>query len=216
MVFGMTVKTQKEELGTGQQAGQSPMLVDRTEYLTSGVHIGMKTCTKYMKQFVYKIREDGLAVFNIQKVDERIRIAADFLSQFEKIMTISRKGNGVMPAEKFTEIIGGKAMVGRFPPGTLTNPSFRDFYEPDVIFVVDPLIDRQAISEAKKKRIPVVALCDTFNDASDVDFVIPANNNGKKSIALIYWILTREILRAQEKIKENSEFKYSFKDFGSE
>jgi len=212
----MTVTTNKEELGTGQQISPSPMLVDRTEYLTSGVHIGMKTCTKYMKQFVYKIREDGLAVFNIQKVDERIRIAADFLSQFEKIMTISRKGNGVMPAEKFTEIIGGKAMVGRFSPGTLTNPSFRDFYEPDVIFVVDPLIDRQAISEAKKKRIPVIALCDTFNDASDVDFVIPANNNGKKSIALIYWILTREILRAQERIKDNSEFKYSFKDFGSE
>ena len=209
----MTVKTKKEDLGT-PQAGQ--MLVDRTEYLTSGVHIGMKTCTKYMKQFVYKVREDGLAVFNIQKVDERLKTAAQFLSKYENIMTVSRKGNGVLPIRKFSESVGGKAVAGRFPPGMLTNPSYRDFYEPDVIFVVDPLIDRQAISEAKKKRIPVVALCDTFNEANDVDLVIPSNNNGKKSIALIFWILAREVLRNQKKIKESNEFKMTLKDFGSE
>ena len=84
------------------------------------------------------------------------------------------------------------------------------------MFVVDPLIDRQVISEAKKKRIPVVALCDTFNDGSDVDFMIPANNNGKKSLALIFWILAREILKNRKKIKDNKEFKYAVKDFGGE
>jgi len=207
----MTVKTKKEDLVTGSQ-----MLVDRTEYLTSGVHIGMKTCTKYMKQFVYKIREDGLAVFNIQKVDDRIRVAANFLSKFDNVMIVSKKSNGVVPVTKLAEAIGGKAVAGRFPPGTLTNPSFRDFFEPDVIFVVDPLIDHQAAIEAKKKRIPVAALCDTFNEASDVDLVIPANNNGKKSIALICWILAREILKNKKKINDNSEFKYTLKDFGSE
>jgi small subunit ribosomal protein S2 len=209
----MTVKMKKEDLAGAQP---SQMLVDRTEYLTSGVHIGMKTCTKYMKQFVYKIREDGLAVFNIQMVDERIRTAAQFLSKFDNIMIVSRKGNGVTPARKFAEILDGKAIAGRFPPGTLTNPSFRDFYEPDVIFLIDPLIDRQAIVEAKKKRIPIVALCDTFNEANDVDLVIPANNNGKKSLALISWIITREILKNKKKITENSEFKHTLQDFGSE
>ena len=205
----MPVKTRKEDLA-------NQMLVDRTDYLTSGVHIGMKTCTKYMRQFIYKIRDDGLAVFNIQKVDERIKIAAGFLSKFEKILAVSRKGNGVLPVRKFAEVVGGKAVTGRFPPGTLTNPSFREFYDPDVVLVVDPLIDRQVISEAKKKRIPVVALCDTFNDGSDVDFMIPANNNGKKSLALIFWILAREILKNRKKIKDNKEFKYAVKDFGGE
>lgn len=205
----MTVKTKKEDLA-------SQMLVDRTEYLTSGVHIGMKTCTKYMKQFVYKVRDDGLAVFNIQMVDDRIKTAANFLSKFDNIMVVSRKGNGVIPIKKFADVLKGKAIAGRFPPGTLTNPSFRDFYEPDVIFVVDPLIDQQAISEAKRKRIPVVALCDTFNEASDVDVIIPANNNGKKSLALICWIMTREILKNKKKIKDNSEFKHTLQDFGSE
>lgn len=205
----MPVKTKKEDLA-------KQMLVDRSEYLTSGVHIGMKTCTKYMKKFIYRIRDDGLAVFNIQKVDERIKLASGFLSKFDNILVVSRKANGFIPVSKFAESVDGKAVTGRFPPGTLTNPSFRDFYEPDVVVVVDPLIDKQVISEAKKKRIPVVALCDTFNDGSDVDFVIPANNNGKKSLALIFWILSREMLKSRKKIKDNNEFKLTAKDFGAE
>jgi small subunit ribosomal protein S2 len=196
--------------------GTKGMLVDRTEYLTSGVHIGMKTCTKYMKRFVYKIRDDGLSVFNVQKVDERVVVAAKFLSGFEKIMAVSRKSNGMKAVIKFSDIVGGKHVAGRFHPGTLTNPSFKDFFEPDVIIVVDPLIDKQAVLEAKKKRIPVVALCDTFNDANDVDVVIPMNNNGKKAIALIFWLLSREVLKNRGKIKSNGEFKHDLKEFGSE
>jgi len=205
----MTVKGKKEDLS-------NEMLVDRSEYLTSGVHIGMKTCTKYMKKFIYKIRDDGLAVFNVQKVDTRMKVASKFLSRFEKIMAVSRKTNGMQAIKKFAEVVDGKAIMGRFPPGTLTNPSFKDFYEPDVLVVVDPLIDRQAVIEAKKKRIPVVALCDTFNEASDVDVVIPANNNGKKSIALLFWILSKEILKNRKKIKSDKSFKYTLKEFGGE
>jgi len=205
----MVVKTNKGDLS-------SEMLVDRTEYLTSGVHIGMKTCTKYMKKFIYKIRDDGLAVFNVQKVDRRVGIASNFLSKFENILAVSRKANGAQAVKKFVEVVGGKAVAGRFPPGTLTNPSFREFYEPDVVVVVDPLIDKQAVTEAKKKRIPVVALCDTFNEVKDVDMVIPANNNGKKSLALIFWILAREILKKRKKIKSNKDFEYTVKEFGGE
>jgi len=192
------------------------MLVDKTEYLTAGVHIGMKSCTPYMKQFVYKVRDDGLAVFNLQKVDNRIKITADFLSNFDKIMVVSKKENASKAIKEFAEAVDGKAVSGRFLPGTLTNPSYKGFYEPDVVFVVDPLIDDQAVREAKKKRIPVVALCDTFNMVRDVDFVIPANNNGKKSLALIFWILAREILKSKKKIKKYSDFKKTLKDFGSE
>ncbi len=191
------------------------MLTEKTEYLTAGVHIGMKSCTKFMKQFVYKTREDGLSVFNIQKVDERIAIAARFLAGFEKIMIVSRKGNGRAATEKFAEVIGGKAVTGRFPPGTLTNPSFRDFYEPDVVVVIDPLIDRQAVKEAVQKKIPIVALCDTFNEVKNVDFAVPMNNNGRKSLALVLMLLAREILKHRKTIKDDSEFKYDIKDFGA-
>ena len=192
------------------------MLAERNEYLTAGVHIGMKTCTKYMKKFVYKIRDDGLAVFNLKKVDERIGNAADFISQYNSIMAVCRKSGGIKAVEKFSEIVEGKAIAGRFLPGTLTNPLFKDFYEPDVVLVVDPIIDKQAVVEAKKKKLPVVALCDTFNDANDIDVVIPVNNNGKKSIALVFWILAREVLKKKKKIKSDKEFNLTVKDFGGE
>jgi small subunit ribosomal protein S2 len=192
------------------------MLVDKTEYLTAGIHIGMKTCTPYMKRFVYKVRDDGLAVFNLQKVDERIKTAADFLSNFSNLLVISRKDSAQKAITAFADTVGGKAIVKRFTPGTLTNPSFKGFYEPDVIFVVDPLIDEQAIKEAKKKRVPIVALCDTFNIVKDVDYVIPVNNNGKKSLALVFWIIAREILKKKGKIKKDSDFKLTLKDFGDE
>ncbi|MBN2042914.1 MAG: 30S ribosomal protein S2 [Candidatus Aenigmarchaeota archaeon] len=204
----MTVKELKPE--------EKDMLTNRTEYLTSGVHIGMKLCTKYMKRFIYKVRDDGLSVFNIQKVDERIRVAGDFVSRFDKILVVSRKNNGIKAIEKFAEVIGGTAVSGRFSPGTLTNPSFRKFYEPDIIIVVDPLIDRQAVEEAKRKRIPIVALCDTFNDGVNVDYAIPINNNGKKAIALVFMLLAREILKKKKKITKNEEFKYTLNDFGGE
>ena len=190
---------------------QEKMLVDKDEYLTAGVHIGMKSCTPYMKQFVYKIRDDGLAVFNLKLVDKRIKTAADFLSGFKNIIVVSRKESAAQAIKMFSECVGGKAIAGRFSPGTLTNPSYKGFYEPDVIFVADPLVDEQAVKEAKKKRIPIVALCDTFNMARDVDLVIPINNNGKKSLGLVFWILAREILKNRD---SKAKFKLKIKDFG--
>jgi len=192
------------------------MLAERTEYLSSGVHIGLKSCTKYLRQFVYKVRDDGLAVFNLQKVDSRIKTAADFLSRYGNIIIISKKSNAAEPITKFAEAIGCKVVTKRFSPGTLTNPSYRDFYEPDVVMVVDPLVDEQAIKEAKKKRIPVIALADTFNEVGDVDLIIPVNNNGKKSLALVFMLLAREILRNRGLVKKDSDFKYSIKDFGGD
>ena len=190
------------------------MLVNKTEYLTAGVHIGMKSCTPYMRQFVYKVRDDGLAVFNLQKVDERIKIAADFLSKYKNPLVVSRKDSAARGLEAFVKEVGGRAIAGRFSPGTLTNSSYKGFYEPDVVFVVDPLVDDQAIKEAKKKRVPVVAMCDTFNNPKDVDFCIPANNNGKKSIGLVFWILAREILKSRGEISKDSDFKPKLSDFG--
>jgi len=190
---------------------QEKMLVEKAEYLSAGIHIGMKSCTPYMKQFVYKVRDDGLAVFNLKIVDKRIKTAANFLSGFKKILIVSRKENAARAVKMFAEVIGGKAVTGRFSPGTLTNPSYKGFYEPDAVFVVDPLVDEQAVKEAKKKRIPVVAFCDTFNMAKDIDLVIPVNNNGRKALALAFWILAREILKNRG---DGAKFKLKVEDFG--
>lgn len=178
------------------------------QYLSSGMHIGMKQQTKDMKRFVYKVRDDGLAVLDLETIAKRIEIAGKFLSRFEKIMVVSRKSVGHKPATKFAEAVNAKSIIGRFLPGIITNPSFREYYEPDILIVTDPLVDRQAIAEAVKMRIPIIALADTFNETSLLDFVIPVNNKGRKSLAMVYWLLASEVLK-----NRGEEIKLKLEDF---
>lgn len=183
------------------------------EYLKAGSHIGLKSRTKDMKKFIFKIRQDGLSIIDAAKIDERVKIAGKFLARFQKIMAVSRKVNGHKAVKMFSEIVGAKYVIGRFLPGTLTNPNFPEYYEPEVLIITDPIADRQAIEEAVKMHIPIVGLCDTSNSTRNIDLVIPCNNKGKKSIALIYYNLAKEILKNRGKIKSDEEFKYSPEDF---
>jgi small subunit ribosomal protein S2 len=96
----------------------------------------------------------------------------------------------------------------------LTNPSFRKYFEADVIVISDPLVDYQALKEAVKARVPIIGICDTFNETRDIDLIIPANNKGKKALATLFWLLAREILKERGEVKSDSEFKYTVEDFG--
>jgi small subunit ribosomal protein S2 len=183
------------------------------EYLSAGMHIGMKQQTKDMKKFIYKIRDDGLAVLDIQTIEKRIKLAANFLAGFKKIMIVSRKSVAWKPVRKFAEAVEGKAIIGRFLPGIITNPNFPKYYEPEVLLVTDPLVDSQAIEEAIKMRIPIVALCDTSNETASIDLIIPVNNKGRKALSMVYWLLAREIQKSRGIIKEYEEFKYKPEDF---
>ncbi|MCI4436762.1 MAG: 30S ribosomal protein S2 [Ignisphaera sp.] len=176
---------------------QLELLVPLELYLQAGVHIGTHTCTKDMEKFVFRVRPDGLYILDIRKTDERLRIAAKFLSRYEpsKIMAVSTRQYGRVPVLKMAEFTGVKAVVGRFLPGTLTNPKLESYYEPDVIILTDPKAGSQALEEALMVGIPVVAFVSTDNRLEGVDLAIPANNKGRKSLALLYWILTRQILR---------------------
>ena len=188
-------------------------LIPREDYLASGIHIGMNQRTKHMQPFVYKVRPDGLAVMNLQIIDQRIRTAAKFLARAKKILVVSRKSVAHDAIGKFSEIVGVKAVRGRFIPGMLTNPHYEKFYETDAIIIVDPMSDYQALKEATDAHIPVVALCDTFNETNNIDLIIPSNNKGIRSITLIFWLLAREILKERGEIKTNEDFKYKIEDF---
>lgn len=189
------------------------LLISRQQYLASGIHIGMKLRTEQMREYIYKIRPDGLAVLNLRKIDEKIRIAAKFLARHNRIFLAARKTVAAEAVKKFAELIGCEATTGRFMPGTLTNPQYKKYFEAEVIFVLDPLIDYQALKEAVKARVPVVAVCDTFNETRDVDLIIPANNKGKRALATLFWLLAREILKERGQIKSYEEFKYKIEDF---
>jgi len=192
------------------------LLLPKQQYLAAGIHIGMKERTEQMREFIYRIREDGLAVLNLKTIDERIGIAAKFLARYDKILAISRKAVAKEAIEKFAEATNAKAITTRFMPGTLTNPTYKNFYEADVIIVADPLVDIQALQEAVKARVPIVGICDTPNETKDIDFIIPANNKGKKSLAILFWLLAREVLKERKEISSDKEFKYKIEDFGTE
>lgn len=166
-------------------------------YRKMGVIIGTQICTKYMKRFTYKILPEGFYLLDVNKIDERLRIAAKFLSTFnpEKIAVVSVRVYGQKPVQMMCKYVGCKPIVGRVIPGIFTNPRLEFYMEPDVVLVTDPRTDRQAVIEASRVGVPVVAFADTDNKVDLIDLVIPANNRGRKSLALLYWILTREILR---------------------
>ncbi|MBU2560216.1 30S ribosomal protein S2 [archaeon] len=166
-------------------------------YLAAGIHIGTQQKNADMKPYIYKVRDDGLYVLDVKKTDIKIREAAKFLSKFapEKILVVSRRQYGQKPIEDFAKYSGVTAIAGRFIPGTLTNPNLDNFLEPEVVVVTDPRGDGQALQEASKIGIPVVALCDTDNSIAGVDLLIPTNNKGKKALTVVYWLLTQETLR---------------------
>jgi len=172
-------------------------LVPVEEYLAAGIHIGTQQKSKDMKRFIYRVRGDGLYILDIRETDERIKTAARFLSQYEapKILVVTSRQYGQYPARKFAETIGGTAATGRFIPGMLTNQNLNGYMEPEVVVVTDPIGDSQAIKEAVQCGIPIVALCDTNNMTSYIDLVIPTNNKGRKALSMVYYLLTREMLR---------------------
>lgn len=172
-------------------------LVPVEEYLAAGIHIGTQQKSKDMKRFIYRVRGDGLYILDIRETDERIKTAARFLNQFDtpKILVVTSRQYGQYPAKKFAETIGGTAVTGRFIPGMLTNQNLNGYMEPEVVVVTDPIGDSQAITEAVQSGVPIVALCDTNNMTSYIDLVIPTNNKGRKALSMVYYLLTREMLR---------------------
>lgn len=194
------------------------MMVSEETYMTSGVHIGTRQKTADIKEFIYKVRNDGLYIIDVKKTDERIKAAAKFLAKYDpaQILAVSVRQYGQKPVRKLGETTGIQVLDGRFQPGTLTNPNAKTFLEPEIILLTDPLADIQAMHEAKNIGIPVLALCDTNNETKYIDYVIPTNNKGRRALALIYWLLARAILREQGKIKSDEEFTATVEDFEAE
>jgi small subunit ribosomal protein S2 len=198
-----------------ETVAEQSLLVAEDLYLTSGVHIGTQQKSADMRRFIFKVRNDGLYVLDIKSTDERVRTAANFLAGIEpeRVLVVCQRQYGQKPAREFAKNIGAKSMVGRFVPGTLTNPLLPTFFEPDVIVVTDPSADQQALREAVNIGIPVVALCDANNDLKYVDLAIPANNKGRRSLALVFWLLTREVLRSKKVITRDDEFNLELDEF---
>ena len=205
------MKMENEETAQPQQE----LLVPEDTYLTSGVHIGTQQKSADMMQFVFKVRTDGLYVMDVRQTDQRIRVVSKFLARYpaEKILIVSARQYGQKPAKMFAKAVGASIFAGRFVPGTMTNPNLPVYMEPEVLLVTDPAADQQALREALNIGIPIIGLCDANNETRNVDLVIPTNNKGRKALATIYWLLTRETLKARGDVKSDEEFGPKLDDF---
>ncbi len=191
------------------------LLLPQEILLSAGVHIGTRIKTKDMEPFIYKVRPDGLFVLDMEQMNERVKVVAKFLSRLElnKICVASSKRYGRNPVEQFSDILGCKSYTGRFTSGTFTNPDYAEFFEPQAIIVTDSLADQQIVEEAALIGVPVIALCSTDNSLTNVDLVIPVNNKGRRSLAIVYWLLAREILRERGQLPISGEFGATIEDF---
>ena len=183
----------------GGPIAMTELLIDRETYETHAVHIGTQQKSADMAQFIQEVRSDGLYLIDIEITDGRIRAISQFINRYNaaNIMVVSARQYGQRPARKFAEAIGANASVGRFIPGSLTNPALRSYVEPDMLFVTDPAADQQALREAVDTGLPIVGICDANNNLRNVDLALPANNKGRRSLSLLYWILAREVLKAR-------------------
>jgi len=202
---------EKEEKIKSEEEKDEGLLVKRDVYLESGAHIGTKVKNHDMIGYIFKRRTDGLFIIDLKQTDEKLRYAASILSKYDpkEVLVVASRVYSGGPASKFGKLTDITIMDGRFVPGAMTNITSKKFTEPSILFVCDPRGERQSILEAVKIGIPVIALCDTDNETKFIDYVIPVNNKGRKSLALVFHILSREIMMKQGKIKTYDEFKQS-------
>lgn len=199
--------------------GQEVVETDNLEkmILSTGIRVGTPVKTKFMAPFIVKANPEGLYILDISKTLARVDVAAKFIGRanIAKVAVTSAREYGKTPVEKFCEITGATRILGRFMPGTFTNPSLPDYMEPEIVVVTDPQADQQAVLEATRAGVPVIAIANSDNVTAKVDLIIPANNRGRKALATVYWLLAREVLKKQGVIKSDAEMlgKASIDDF---
>ena len=187
----------------------------KKKILATGIRVGTQVKTKFMKSFITTASPEGLYMLDLDITLERIKTAAKFINRLgtDKLIVCTGRRYAETPVEKFCEMLGSKKLMGRFMPGTLTNPSLPYYIEPKLVLISDPQVDEQAITEATNAGIPVIGIANTDNITSKLDVIIPANNRGRKALATVYWLLVRQILIERGELKEDESMKYEIDDF---
>jgi len=187
----------------------------KKKVLATGIRVGTQVKTKFMKSFINTASPEGLYMLDLDITLERIKTAARFINRLgtDKLIVCTGRRYAETPVEKFCEMLGSKKLMGRFMPGTLTNPSLPYYIEPKLVLISDPQVDEQAVIEATNAGIPVIGIANTDNITSKLDVIIPANNRGRKALATVYWLLVRQILIERGELKENESMKYEIDDF---
>jgi small subunit ribosomal protein SAe len=171
---------------------------DLTKILVATAHLGSQNLDFQMEQYVFKRKTNGVCLFNVRKMWDKLVLAARAIAAIENpadVCVISARQIGQRAVLKYARYTGATPIAGRFTPGSFTNQIQRAFKEPRLIIVTDPIADHQPITEASYVNIPVISFVNSDNPLRYIDIGIPCNNRGSVSIGLMLWFLAREVLR---------------------
>ena len=173
---------------------------DIKNLIIAGCHLGGKKITKQMRKYVYTIRKDGIAIFDVNKIYEKIQVAARIIASVDpdSVISVSSREAGQRAVYKFSHFTKTQAVTGRWSPGMLTNQTTKKYVEPRLLIVSDPRTDYNAILESSYVNLPVIAICNSDNVLKYVDCAIPCNNRNNYSIAMIWYLLTKAVLEIKK------------------
>jgi len=171
-------------------------LVPLETYLKAGSYIGTKVITPDMRKYVYRRRNDGIAIINTNLIDEKLKDAIRFLGNYapEDWILVCKREAGWRAGKLFSELTGVRVFTKKYPSGIITNTALPNFFETELVFICDPWLDKNALNDAVNVRRKVMGIIDTNNLTKGVDIVIPASNKGNKSLGLLLWIVAREYM----------------------
>ncbi len=178
---------------------RTEMLVPLEEYVKAGIYLGTRVVTPNMRPFVYRRRADGLAIFNTDTIDEKLKDGVEYLGKFspEDVILVCKRQAGWKAAEKFSQITGIKTFTKKYPAGILTNKQLPDFFENELTIITDQWVDKNALNDTLKVRKKVLMICDTNNFTQGADQIIIGNNKSPKSLGVIFYILARAYCKAR-------------------
>ncbi len=136
----------------------------------------------------------GGTLTNFAIIRNSIRLFQDLTEKKEqgKLDKYTKKERGQFDRKiaKLSQTVGGLVGLNRAP---------------DAIFIWDIKHEETALAEAKKKKIPIIALCDTNVNPDGIDYVIPANDDASKAIVLVMKLIEDTVSGAKEATREAKE-----------